>query len=441
MPVMLPRGPSLAESIRASHGLLPETIHDSSRAFPFSPSSVSYSGEVSRSNTCASESFGASEEALAPVSICHRSWSSSSSAGNRGSSKYDFVKVRVWLGPPRARHYYVLSRFLLSRLLASCRVPPTVALRLALDLKKRLVDGGMLNLEQAQLEAQLFALLHEQGVGSGPDLQRRYALAVARLHLQQPLLVVVGGAPMIGKSLFVQQLAARLNVTNVLQADLILEMLACSGLCQLPERPVWLSEPEAGRFEGEPRAAACSTSSRPPAAQIEAFERCCAAVRRALEGDLKKCFHEGKSLVIEGAHVDVGGIVRELQEQGWRCGSLGEREELVRSQKHCSDAASLAAPSSSPIYLTGPSSLPEGPHAVRIAPLVVPVVLVAPRSSASARDVEGAIRNWHCAAAAAGVPVFDLDRENPERTLEALHEHVLGCMDAQHAALRREGDD
>lgn len=30
----------------------------------------------------------------------------------RGSSKYDFVKVKVWIGD----HYYVLSRFLLARL-------------------------------------------------------------------------------------------------------------------------------------------------------------------------------------------------------------------------------------------------------------------------------------------------------------------------------------
>nr|CAB3502328.1 unnamed protein product [Digitaria exilis] len=32
------------------------------------------------------------------------------------SSKYDFVKVKVWLGE-NADHYYVLSRFLLSRML------------------------------------------------------------------------------------------------------------------------------------------------------------------------------------------------------------------------------------------------------------------------------------------------------------------------------------
>ncbi|KAJ6342028.1 hypothetical protein OIU78_010048, partial [Salix suchowensis] len=37
-------------------------------------------------------------------------------SSRNASSKYDFVKVRVWLGD-NADHYYVLSRFLLSRML------------------------------------------------------------------------------------------------------------------------------------------------------------------------------------------------------------------------------------------------------------------------------------------------------------------------------------
>lgn len=37
------------------------------------------------------------------------------------SSKYDFVKVKVWLGD-NADHYYVLSRFLLSRMLTVTKV-------------------------------------------------------------------------------------------------------------------------------------------------------------------------------------------------------------------------------------------------------------------------------------------------------------------------------
>jgi hypothetical protein len=38
------------------------------------------------------------------------------------ASKYDFVKVRVWIG----EHYHVLSRFLLSRMLSATRVSEQV---------------------------------------------------------------------------------------------------------------------------------------------------------------------------------------------------------------------------------------------------------------------------------------------------------------------------
>ena len=38
------------------------------------------------------------------------------------SSKYDFVKVKVWLGE-HMEHYYVLSRFLISRMLTVTRLP------------------------------------------------------------------------------------------------------------------------------------------------------------------------------------------------------------------------------------------------------------------------------------------------------------------------------
>ena len=40
----------------------------------------------------------------------------------KGGSKYDFVKVRVWLGE-HWDHYYVMSRFLLSRMLTAANVP------------------------------------------------------------------------------------------------------------------------------------------------------------------------------------------------------------------------------------------------------------------------------------------------------------------------------
>jgi len=73
-------------------------------------------------------------------------------AARNTSSKYDFVKVRVWLGD-NADHYYVLSRFLLSRMLTVTKIPNHVAIKIALELKKLLVDNSLLDVSQSDLEA------------------------------------------------------------------------------------------------------------------------------------------------------------------------------------------------------------------------------------------------------------------------------------------------
>jgi hypothetical protein len=61
------------------------------------------------------------------------------------SSKYDFVKVRVQL----LHHYYILSRFLVQRMLCVAMVSYKDALRIALRLKKTLVDAELFEIEHS----------------------------------------------------------------------------------------------------------------------------------------------------------------------------------------------------------------------------------------------------------------------------------------------------
>eukprot|EP00958_Prasinococcus_capsulatus_P020618 scaffold2707_cov417-Prasinococcus_capsulatus_cf.AAC.29 len=72
------------------------------------------------------------------------------------ASKYDYVKVKVWLGAASYNHYYVLSRFLLSRMLTVIKIPHVVAVKIALELKKLLVDHQLLDVSQPDLESFLF---------------------------------------------------------------------------------------------------------------------------------------------------------------------------------------------------------------------------------------------------------------------------------------------
>jgi len=59
-------------------------------------------------------------------------------------------QVRVWLGTDQD-HYYVLSRFLVSRMLTVTKLPPLKAVKIALELKKALVDSERLNLTQVSV--------------------------------------------------------------------------------------------------------------------------------------------------------------------------------------------------------------------------------------------------------------------------------------------------
>ncbi|KAG2628418.1 hypothetical protein PVAP13_3KG385581 [Panicum virgatum] len=164
----------------------------------------------------------------------------------KASSMYDFVKVKVWLGQ-NADHYYVLSRFLLSRMLSVTKIPNHVAIKIALELKKLLVDNSLLD---SDLEANPF-----EKCGYGEDYINRYKMMTRFHHQRVPLVILVCGTVCTGKSTIATQLAQRFNLPNVLQL-------------------------------------------------ITEFCRECRVVRKGLAGDLKKAMKDGKPIMIEGIHLD-----------------------------------------------------------------------------------------------------------------------------------------
>lgn len=212
---------------------------------------------------------------------------SSSAAGRlpsrNASSKYDFVKVKVWLGE-NADHYYVLSRFLLSRMLTVTKIPNHVAIKIALELKKLLVDNSLLDVSQSDLEANLFKLMEKRGYGE--DYISRYKMMTRFHHQRVPLVILVCGTACTGKSTIATQLAQRLNLPNVLQTDMVYELLRTSTDAPLTSVPVWARD-----FNS-------------PEELITEFCRECRVVRKGLAGDLKKAMKDGKPIIIEGIHLD-----------------------------------------------------------------------------------------------------------------------------------------
>lgn len=231
--------------------------------------------------------------------------SSHKSTTRNASSKYDFVKVKVWLGD-NADHYYVLSRFLLSRMLTVTKIPNHLAIKIALELKKLLVDNSLLDVSQSDLEANLFKLMERRGYGD--EYINRYKMMTRFHHQRVPLVILVCGTACAGKSTIATQLAQRLNLPNVLQTDMVYELLRTSTDAPLASTPVWARD-----FNSSEEL-------------ITEFCRECRIVRKGLAGDLKKAMKDGKPIIIEGIHLDPSIYLME-EENGERLDAQKKSEE------------------------------------------------------------------------------------------------------------------
>lgn len=226
----------------------------------------------------------------------------------RAASKYDFVKVKVWLGKG-FKHYYVLSRFLTSRMLTVTKIKPTKAVKIALELKKYLVDKGLLEVSQDKLESILFDIM--QGAGFGNDYISRYQMVSRFFQQRRPLIILLCGAPCIGKSTIAQQLASVLNLPNVLQTDILYELLRMPHEAALKDTPLWDRGLSGSAF-------------------VQAFQNECHIVRKGLDGDLLKCMRDGKSMIVEGSHLDPGLFLYEFG----RYGVHHMQQRLVQASLH-----------------------------------------------------------------------------------------------------------
>eukprot|EP00198_Chlamydomonas_reinhardtii_P004028 XP_001693364.1 predicted protein [Chlamydomonas reinhardtii] len=187
-----------------------------------------------------------------------------------------------------------------------------------------------------------------------------YRTVSAFYTMRQPLVIILCGAPCTGKSTMAQQLAARLNMPNVMQTDVICEppwlrtlspeqlqqLLLGSGevdmahasdggsvLASAPGSGVVLtpSGSQARAVAGGPlgsegtEATSCgpyggdgctAANGAVDAWLLSQFREECRVVRRALEGDFNKALSDGKPLIVEGVHLDPEQLLGELQERG-----------------------------------------------------------------------------------------------------------------------------
>lgn len=169
-------------------------------------------------------------------------------------------------------------------MLTVTKIPNHVAIKIALELKKLLIDNSLLDVSQSDLEANLFKLMERRGYGQ--EYINRYNMMTRFHHRRVPLVILVCGTACTGKSTIATQLAQRLNLPNVLQTDMVYELLRTSTDAPLTSTPVWARD--------------FSSSEE----LITEFCRECRIVRKGLAGDLKKAMKDGKPIIIEGIHLD-----------------------------------------------------------------------------------------------------------------------------------------
>jgi hypothetical protein len=138
-----------------------------------------------------------------------------SSMKRKTYSKYDLVKVKVYL----ADHFYIFSRFLISRVLTLIKVKEKDAIRMTLDVKKRLVEENKLEISQGELEQMLFDVLLDSGYGE--KCVQRYKMITTFYQKRLPFIIIVAGTECMGKSTLVTQLGDRINISNIVQTSIV----------------------------------------------------------------------------------------------------------------------------------------------------------------------------------------------------------------------------
>ena len=161
------------------------------------------------------------------------------------SSKYDFVKVKVVrsqrapsaisvttpsspavTSSPPLSHYYILSRFAIAKVLSFSGLPDSVAQRIAMQLKKTLVDEGHLELDDERLRQELAVLMTNSGPEVGPQHIRYVNLLTTLNYRRLPVVVMVNGAPQSGKGQLARRLMGRLNGNHVADVDVLWDVLS-----------------------------------------------------------------------------------------------------------------------------------------------------------------------------------------------------------------------
>ncbi|KEG15191.1 ATP/GTP nucleotide-binding protein [Trypanosoma grayi] len=213
------------------------------------------------------------------------------------SSKYDRVKIKVHLG---GEHYYILSRFLLSKMLTFCKLPTTAAARVSLALKKFFVDQEKLEITQAELETATFCTMAQYGYG---EAHARLFPLMTRFYIERvPLVILIAGSGCCGKTAIAHSLSSKLNTHNVVSTDVLLDILTAIHNNFPTASTTGDGEFDFGRTWPQPDERALWLRETETEEEFICLWRAWAeALHPLVVEELQKALTEGKVLLVEGS--------------------------------------------------------------------------------------------------------------------------------------------
>jgi len=189
------------------------------------------------------------------------------------------------------------SRGIMATSLLATGIPTEDAYRLASAVQLRLLETGTNDLDAEDLVAFTTAALGE--IVGGSEIAERWESWRHAKRTGRPLVIVLGGAPGVGKSTIATRLAVRLGITRVVTTDTIREVL------RTVVPAVVLPELHQSAFE------LVVDSSIDPYA---GFNRQCDAVGAAAVAVADRLACEHRSMIIEGVHLRPGTLSTALAE-------------------------------------------------------------------------------------------------------------------------------
>jgi len=195
------------------------------------------------------------------------------------------------------------SRGILAQSLMALGLGPEMSYRLAKRNEVLLWQLGKRELPLAALRGSVKRLLLQE---AGEEFVRRYELLHTLRRPERPLIILIGGAPGVGKSNLASALAYRLGVPRIVSTDAIRQALRSLISPDLsPE--LHSSSFTAWRTELLPSEAPKPSRKR----VVRGFRRQVQQLTAPLEAIISRSVEEGTSLVMEGIHLVPGFIALE----------------------------------------------------------------------------------------------------------------------------------